>query len=443
MSREEILHDVSTKQDRIARIAANKKSESLMSIAHHVDLKWLYVAYLRTRKDGAVGIDGIDGKEYGENLRENLTSLLDRLKSGTYRAPAVKRVYIPKGTKGETRPLGIPTFEDKVLQRAIVMLLNPIFEQDFQECSFGFREGRSAHQALDYFWAKCMKMGGGWVIDLDIRRYFDTIDHKRLREVMRERVCDGVVTRIIDKWLKAGVMEDQQLTRAEEGTPQGGVISPLLSNVFLHHVIDVWFENEVRPRLKGKAFMVRYADDCLLFLKNKEDSERVMRVLPKRFAKWGLTIHPEKTNLVDFRNPDRWDNKDLRKSGTFSFLGFTHYWSKSRKGNYYVGRKTDKDRFTRSLKKVADWCRRYRHVKVKDQWMHLSRVLRGHYAYYGIYGNSKSIAAFGYLVRNVWKKWLSRRSRLRSLNWNQYKSLLNKYRLPPPRIHHPANLVNL
>jgi RNA-directed DNA polymerase len=280
---------VSTKQQRIAELARQSPHMGFTSLNHHLDRRWLVEAYNRTRKDGAPGVDGQTGEDYGVHLRENVVALLDRAKSGAYRAPPVRRVRIPKGTGNETRPLGIPTLEDKVLQRAVVMALEPIYEQDFLNCSYGFRPGRSAHQALQALWQQAMDLGGCWLVEVDIRKFFDTLDHAQLRQLLRLRVRDGVLLRLIDKWLQAGVLEDGGLTYPEAGTPQGGVISPLLANVYLHYVLDVWFEEVVKPCLKGRAFLVRYADDFVMGFACEGDARRVLDVLPKRFGKYGLT----------------------------------------------------------------------------------------------------------------------------------------------------------
>jgi group II intron reverse transcriptase/maturase len=257
------------------------------------------------RKNGATGVDGQSAEDYAANLEGNLQSLLDRAKSGTYQAPPVRRVHIPKGSGSETRPIGIPTFEDKVLQRAVAMVLEAVYEQDFLDCSYGFRPRRSAHRALEALQHQAVVMGGGWVIELDIRKFFDTIRHDHLREFLRHRVQDGVLLRLIGKWLNAGVLEDGCITRPEEGSPQGGVISPILANVYLHEVLDVWFDREVRPRLSGKAHVFRYADDAVLLFANEIDARRVLAVLPKRFGRYGLTLHPEKTRLLEFWGPQR------------------------------------------------------------------------------------------------------------------------------------------
>jgi len=256
------FEDISTRQRKIAELARQAPELRFTTLGHHLDLDWLREAYRRTRKDGAVGVDGQTAEEYAEHLEENLQDLLNRAKSGRYRAPAVRRVHIPKG-EGKTRPIGIPGFEDKVLQRAVVMLLEPIYEQDFLDCSYGFRPRRSAHQALQAHRDQLMAMGGGWVLEIDVQGFFDTLDKGQLQEFVRHRVRDGVVLRLIGKWLKAGVLEDGAVTYPEAGTPQGGVISPLLANVYLHEVLDAWFERDVKPRLKGRAFLVRFADDSV------------------------------------------------------------------------------------------------------------------------------------------------------------------------------------
>jgi len=255
-------HTVSTKQQRIAVLAQRSPEFALFSLAHYIDLPWLEEAYRRTRKGGSAGIDDVTGKQYAENLHENLQNLLKRLKSGTYKAPPVKRKHIPKGTSGETRPIGIPTFEDKIVQRAVVMLLEPIYEHDFYEGSYGFRPKRSAHQALAEVRKATMEVAGGWVLEVDIRKFFDTLDHKHLQEFVQRRVRDGVIRRLIGKWLNAGVMEGDDLSFSETGSPQGGVISPLLANIYLHYVLDEWFEQTVKPLMRGKCRLIRFADDC-------------------------------------------------------------------------------------------------------------------------------------------------------------------------------------
>ncbi len=427
--------DVSTKRQRIAQLARQSPEMGFTSLAHLIDLDWLKEAFNRTRKDGAVGVDGQDGEDYAANLEGNLKSLLERAKSGTYQAPPVRRVHIPKaGSATETRPLGIPTFEDKVLQRAVVMVLEAIYEQDFKNCSYGFRPGRSAHQALDSLWKQAMAVGGGWVVDVDLRKFFDTIDHGHLRDFLKRRVRDGVLLRLLGKWLNAGVLEDGRLTRPEKGSPQGGVVSPLLSNVFLHYVLDDWFEREVQHRLKGRSFLIRYADDFVMGFSREEDARRVMAVLPKRFEKHGLTIHPEKTRLVPFERPghdrDGTNSETRTPPGAFDLLGFTHYWARSRNGNWVVKRKTSGSRFRRGLKALSDWCRVNRHHPIEDQHRTVSQKLVGHFGYYGITGNSLALTRFRTAATWIWKRWLSRRRRGGRMSWDHLNRFLKRHPLP-------------
>ena len=425
---------ISTKLERIAKLAREAPDMVLTTLAHHIDLDWLKRAYRRVRKDGAAGVDGQTASEYAANLEDNLRSLLERAKSGTYFAPPVRRVHIPKGTKPETRPIGIPTFEDKILQRAVVMVLEAVYEQDFLDCSYGFRPGRSPRRAIEALQHDLMCIGGGWVLDVDIRKFFDTLDHKHLREILCHRVRDGVLLRLIGKWLNAGVMEAGELSYPEDGTPQGGVISPLLANIYLHEVLDVWFERDVRPRLMDRASLVRYADDFVMAFGSEQDARRVMEVLPKRLAKYGLEIHPEKTRLVYFQRPDRRPPNGGAgpRPETFDLLGFTHYWGQSRKGKWVVKWKTASDRFVRSLKRVATWCQHNRHLPVREQWRSLVRKLTGHYNYFGVMHNSWALHRFRFGVKWTWRKWLGRRSQHSYLSWKKLDRLLAYLPLPTP-----------
>jgi RNA-directed DNA polymerase len=423
--------DVSTKLQRIAELARQMPDKVLTSLAYRIDIEWLKEAYRRTRKDGASGVDGQTAEDYAANLEANLESLLTRVKTASYRAPPVRRVHIPK--EGGTRPIGIPTFEDKVLQRAYAMVLEAVYEQEFHDCSYGFRPGRSAHQALEAFWKQMMSLGGGWVLELDIRDYFGSLEHGHLRHIIERRVRDGSVLRHVGKWLKAGVMEDYAVRHPETGTPQGGVISPVLANIYLHEVLDVWFDREVKPRLKGRAFLIRYADDAVLGFSLEEDARRVLEVLPKRFAKYGLSLHPEKTRLVRFTRKQHDDDDD---PGTFDFLGFTHYWGKSRKDKAIIKRKTASKRLRRSLTRISAWCRAHRHDRLTTQHEGLARKVRGHYGYYGLTGNSRSLTMYWHAVERIWQRWLSRRSQRAKIKWVRFKQLLRVFSLPPPRVVH-------
>jgi RNA-directed DNA polymerase len=431
--------NISTKLEQIAKLAKQMPSARLRTLAHHIDIEWLHEANRRVRKDGAVGVDGQTAEEYAKELGRNLQTLLDRAKSGDhYRAPPVRRVYIPKGDGTKTRPIGIPTFEDKVLQKAVAMVLEAVYEQDFRDCSYGFRPGRGAHDALRALWKQTMEMGGGWVLEADIEKFFDSVDHAQLREVLSQRVSDGVLTRLVGKWLKAGVMEEGRVRHPETGTPQGGVISPILANVYLHEVLDVWWERDVKPRLRGRTALVRYADDFVMVFETEEDARRVAEVLPKRFEKYGLRLHPEKTRLVRFTRPTPEPPEGGPRQGpeSFDLLGFKHFWGKSRKGNWVVKRATAKDRYARTLRRIAEWCRANRHEPIEDQHATLTRKLRGHDAYFGITGNGRALVRLRYGVQRVWQRWLSRRSWASTVTWEHMNRLLKAFPLPPARVVH-------
>jgi RNA-directed DNA polymerase len=439
MTRSPNLESVSTRLQRIAQLAREDRTRAFMSLAHHIDIDLLRGAYRRTRKDGAPGVDGQTAASYEENLEENLQSLLDRFKSGSYKAPPVRRVYIPKGNDpSKKRPIGVPTLEDKVLQRAVAMVLEAVYEQDFLDCSYGFRPQRSAHQAIRSLWTSLMEMGGGWVLEADIEGYYENLDPSHLRSILDQRVRDGVIRRTIDKWLKAGVMEGETLSYPATGTPQGGVISPILSNIYLHTVLDEWFEATVKPRLQGQAMLIRFADDFVLVFQLEVDARRVMEVLPKRFDRYGLRLHPDKTRLVAFKPPLRKEEgrgdrpHGIRRS--FDFLGFTHYWDKSRRGRWMVKRKTASGRVTRFLQRINLWCQAKRHTPLPWQHAQLLSKLRGHCGYYGITGNSKSLSSVHFRVTRIWRKWLCRRSRSSNLSWKRFSLLLKRYPLPNPRI---------
>lgn len=425
-----IPETVSTKLQRIAELAREAPERALLSLAHYIDVDFLREAFRRTRKDGATGVDGQTGKEYEENLEENLQSLLDRFKSGRYKAPPVRRTYVPKGDGRQLRPIGIPTFEDKILQRAVAMVLEAVYEQDFLPCSYGYRPGRSAHAALWELRQEFMLMGGGWVLEIDIKSYFDSLSHGDLRAILDQRVRDGVLRRQIDKWLAAGVMEGTQLSHPDAGTPQGGVVSPIISNVYLHEVLDAWFKREVKPRMRSRAHLVRFADDAVMGFSNETDARRVMNVLPKRFGKYGLTLHPTKTRLLHFRPPSAGDGQS-RDPGerTFDFLGFTHYWARSRRGFWVVKQRTAKSRFRRALKRASEWFRSVRHQPVAWQHAQLVKKLRGHNNYYGVTGNIRSLSRFRHEVARLWHKWLDRRSDKARMSGERFARLLERYPL--------------
>jgi RNA-directed DNA polymerase len=424
---------VSTKLQAIAEQAIAYPEMVFTTLAHHIDGEWLAEAYRLTNKRGAAGVDGITAGEYAANLEENLCKLHESLKSGRYQAPPVERVWLDK-EDGRKRPIGKPTFEDKIVQRAVVMLLEAVYEQDFYDFSYGFRPGRSAHQALRELREQCWEQDINWVVDADVQGYFDELRHDLLCELLKRRVNDGGILRLIGKWLNAGVMEEGKHTFAEKGSPQGGVISPIIANVFLHYVLDEWYEQEVKPRLQGRSFLLRFADDFVIGCEMESDARRILEVLPKRFERYGLTIHPEKTKLVRFGKPPRTGSGP--KNGTFDFLGFTHYWAKSRQGKWVIKRKTAHKRLRRSIKALEQWCKENYHLPLAEQYRLLCLKLRGHYQYYGIRSNYRQLEAIYQQVLKKWWYWLKRRNPCRSMGWEKFKRLLTTFPLPRPKIIH-------
>jgi len=425
-----ISGDISTRLQRIAHLAREDPQRAFLSLSHYIDPDFLCEAHRRTRKTGAVGVDGRTAAEYEEHLDPNLRDLLDRFKSGRYKAPPVRRTHIPKDDGKTTRPIGIPTFEDKVLQRAVSMVLEAVYEQDYLDCSYGFRPGRSAHAALHALREGLMSMGGGWILDVDISSFFDSLSRRHLRSFLDQRVRDGVLRRTIDKWLAAGVMEDGVVSRPGTGTPQGGVVSPLLANVYLHEVIDLWFESEVKPRLRGRAFMIRYADDMVMVFASEADAREVKSALAERLGRYDLSLHPTKTRLLEYRRPR--NAASGQRFASFDFLGFTHYWARSRKGSWVVKRKTSASRFRRTLKRLSVWCRRYRHQPVSWQHVRIVRALRGHYNYFGITGNWSALDRLQREARAIWRKWLDRRSQGHHMPWDRFEQLLKRHPFPIP-----------
>lgn len=405
----------------------------ITTLFHHVDEVMLYEAYHLVRKDGARGVDETSGAQYAEHLKDNIKELHQRLKEKRYRAPMVRRARIPKADGGE-RVLGIPTFEDKIVQKAVAILLEQVYEQDFLDCSYGYRPNRNAHQALSALRQKCIENNVQWILDADIKAYFDTIPHALLQEVVKKRVNDGNIISLIGKWLHTGVVEFGEVSYPEAGTPQGGVISPLLANIYLHEVLDIWFTQEVQPRLTGRAFLVRYADDFVIGFEHEEDARRVYEVLPKRFAKYGLNIHPDKTRLRRYGRPKR----DDHDSNTFDFLGFTHYWGKSRQGHWVIKRKTARKRLRRTLKAIWAWCKAHRHDDERKQYRTLCRKLSGHYQYFALRCNYAAINTVYDQLRKIWKYWMSRRSNESAINWQDWQSFLERFPLPQPHILHAS-----
>lgn len=436
ITRHRTRNDMCTDINRIAELAKEDPKRQFFSIAHLITVEKMYEVFRSLRKEASAGIDGVTYEQYEINAEENIRQLHQRLKEGKYQVQPLRRVYIPK-EDGKQRPISIPALEDKLVQKVVVDLLNAIYEQDFLGCSYGFRPGRGQHQALDEVGRVICTRPMGWVLEIDIRSYFDKIVRAILVEMIEKRVTDGSVLRLIWKWIKVGVIEDGKLLVSETGTGQGQPISPLLANIYLHYALDEWFEEVVKPRLKGEAYEIRFADDAILCFQHKEDAEKVWRVLPKRFEKYGLTLHPEKTRLIEF---GRYAAGNAKKQGTkpetFAFLGFTHICARSRKGKFTVHVKTLAKRFRRGLKATADWCKQHRHDPVSEQQKMLNAKLRGHYQYYGRPTNYRSLWLFYRKVRRIWRTWLSRRTRGRTLTWDRFAEILRQYPLWRPRITH-------
>jgi len=406
------------------------------TLAHLMDVEFLREAFYQLRRDAAPGLDGVTVQSYEAHLDENLRDLHERLRTGQYQAQPVRRVWLDKAD-GSQRPIGIPGLEDKIVQRAVVMLLEAVYEPVFYDFSHGFRRGHSAHQALQELREQCRGQSIQWIVDADVSGCFDSIEHGKLQEVIKQRVNDGGLLRLIGKWLHAGVLEGCEVSYPEQGTPQGGVISPMLANIYLHHVLDEWFVQEIYPRLKGRAFLIRYADDFIIACEREDDARRTLRVavLSKRFARYGLTIHPTKTRLVAFQPPKE-GAEPPEEPRTFDFLGFTHYWGRSRRGQWVIKRQTARTRLRRALKAAWDWCRQHRHLPLREQYQTLCQKLRGHYQYYGVRCNYRMLERVYQQVERAWRFWLGRRSRQGRFSEPQWAKLRRAYPLPQPRIIH-------
>jgi RNA-directed DNA polymerase len=423
---------MSTGLRKVAERAKREPAGRFHSLAHLIDEELLAGVYRRLRGDAAVGVDGITKEQYGQELQSNLHDLHERLRTKRYRHQPIRRVHIPK-EKGRTRPIGISATEDKVVQGALREVLQAIYEQEFLDCSYGFRPGRSAHGAVR---ALTRAVDGGeanWILEFDVVSFFDSVDRKHLMEMLQRRVADGSILRLVGKCLHVGVLDGEAFTEPSVGTVQGSTLSPLLGNAYLHYVLDLWFAKDVKPRLKGKAVLVRYADDGVLGFERQDDAQRVMAVLGKRLERFGLTLHPEKTRLLDFRRPLR-SRGEGRSPTTFDFLGFCWYWRRTRRGSWSVTCKTRRARLARAIKAVHTWCRENRHLPVGQQHAALSRRVQGHLNYFGVNGNMASLTRFARQVTRSWFKWLNRRSQRARLNWDRFEDLLRDFPLPQPRI---------
>ncbi len=426
---------LSTKLNRLSEIARQDPKAKFTSLAHLLDEECLKKSYRELNRHAATGIDRVSYETYGQNLDENIAGLVKRLKAKRYKAQDIRGVKIPKPDGGQ-RPLGILVLEDKIVKRGVVKILSAIYEQDFLEESYGFREKRNAHEALRAIELTIMRGGVNYLLDVDIRGYFDNIDHKWLMKMMKERIVDRTILRLIGKWLKVGVLEEGERTRNEMGVPQGGVISPLLSNIYLHYVLDLWISKKVAKELNGGIFLIRYADDFIIGTTKREDAEKVWEMLPARLSQFGLELSQAKSRLVEFgrRAYQRNKEKGVRTS-TFDFLGFTHYMTRSRRGGVRLGRKSFVNRMRRKLIALNDRLRKLRNaLPFRMLHMHLDRILKGYYNYYGFAGNYATLNKFAYAIERMWFKWLNRRSQRKSFNWEEFEVLLTRFPLPNPRI---------
>jgi group II intron reverse transcriptase/maturase len=429
--------DASSALERVRKAARKDKKQRFTALFHYVySTDRLRDAYFALKRDASAGVDGQTWRHYGEQLEDNLADLAERLKRGAYRASPVRRVYIPK-PDGRQRPLGVPTLEDKIVQRAVVEVLNAVYEEDFVGFSYGFRPGRSQHPALDALAVGLDRKRVNWVLDADIRGFFDAVDHEWMVKFLEHRIGDRRVVRLIRKWLKAGVLEDGVRTPSEEGTVQGGSISPLLANIYLHYVFDLWVHRWRSTQTRGDVIVVRFADDTIVGFQHREDAERFLNELRDRFATFGLELNPDKTRIVSFgpRVWRKWRVGRGPKPGTFDFLGFTHLSGMNRSGGYGLRRKTIRKRWHAKLHEVKTELRSRMHDPVPMQAHYLRSVVDGHFRYYGVPGNIDRLAAFRHHVTRLWRRSLARRSQRGRLTWER----LNRYAswLPLPRIHHP------
>jgi len=425
-----------TKLALVSRRARQDPKFQFTSLAHLLNAEFLRGCYRSLGKDKACGIDGRSWREYGENLDGNLADLVDRLKARKYKPLPAKRVYIPKNDK-ETRPLGLPAIEDKIVQKGIARILEAIYEADFMDCSYGFRPRRSCHQALKAVNDTIMFKPVNHIIEGDIKGFFDNVSHDWMMKFLQVRIRDSSLLLLIRRFLKAGYMESGKLIRTEDGTPQGGNLSPMLANIFLHYVLDLWFVKRVQRGIRGQCYLVRYADDFICMVQHRHSANELESMLRERFTEFGLSLHPQKTGTISFGRFERQNaRRDNRRANTFDFLGFTHYCGRNRKGKFLLGRRTSGKKFRKACAQINEWLRQIRIIRIKDWWPVLAAKLRGHYNYYGVSGNSRMIANFGYRAIRAVYKWLNRRSDRKSRNWKQLNAYLAHYPLPLARIVH-------
>jgi len=422
---------------RIGQRAREKKEERFVNLLNAVRVPLLKEAYEGLRKRAAPGVDGVTWEEYGEHLDAHLLDLQDRIHRGSYHPQPVRRVHIPKGD-GRTRPLGIPALEDKIVQQAVRKVLEPIYESAFVGFSYGFRPRRGQHDALNAL-AVAIGRKTNWVLDADIRSFFDTIDHGWMQKFIEHRIGDRRMVRLLMKWLHAGVMEEDELREVKEGVPQGGNISPLLSNIYLHYALDLWANQWRKRHARGEVYIVRYADDFVMGFQYQQDARAMREALASRLAKFGLELHPDKTRVLRFGRFARQDGErdGQKRPETFDFLGFTHIAGLSRRGAFLLHRRTSRKKRTAKLASLRIKMREHRHEPVRKQHEWLSKVLEGHYRYYGVPTNSLALHQFREQVRACWHRQLQRRSQRASWNRTQREAFDRRFPLPPSRILHP------